>query len=154
MGLVISRTSTMRTGMSALTAKIRLNTAADLDRQRIAVTILRGARSYSYPAFTDAILLDVVFLDSLETNADVAREHFRIIVRTSRVGGETVGKLIVRRLAFLAHSRPSISLARFSGFVVGAWRATTLPERSIRNFVKFHLIDEPSSPDFSFFRCL
>ena len=30
--------------------------------------------------------------------------------------------------------------------------AITLPERSTRNLVKFHLIDEPSTPDFSLFR--
>ena len=35
---------------------------------------------------------------------------------------------------------------------VGACRATTLPERSTRNLVKFHLIDEPSNPDFALFK--
>ena len=35
---------------------------------------------------------------------------------------------------------------------VGAKRATTLPERSTRNLVKFHLMDEPSRPVFAPFR--
>src|SRR5690606_1548883 len=51
-------------------------------------------------------------------------------------------------------SSASISPRSCSGFVVGAWRGTTLPLRSARNLVKFHLIPLPISPVFSRFRCL
>src|SRR5439155_15893749 len=80
----------------------------------------------------------------------------RIVVRAFRIGRQPirqlVGQLIGHGFAFLVHSRVSISLVSPSGFAVGACRATTLPERSTRNLVKFHLIDGPNSPDFALFR--
>src|SRR6185312_12387830 len=64
----------------------------------------------------------------------------------------TVGQLVAGGL--VGQSRASISRVRVLGLVVGAWRATTLPCRSTRNLVKFHLMDSPSNPDFSRFRYL
>ena len=47
-----------------------------------------------------------------------------------------------------------MSCSMLSGVSVGAKRLTTLPSRSIKNFVKFHLMDEPSALFFSFLRNL
>src|ERR1700722_15839667 len=58
--------------------KIRLDRTLNLQRQRIAVAILGVAGGHAHPAFADAILLDVGFLDALEANADVAREHIGV----------------------------------------------------------------------------
>src|SRR5882757_6142388 len=132
----------------------------DLDGERVTVAILGGARRHPHPPFADAILFDVGFFGALEANADIARQHIGIVVRALRIGRETVGQLVgqlVGRLVsfgviFLVHSSASISFVSPSGFAVGACRATTLPERSARNLVKFHLIDAPSRPDFSFFK--
>src|SRR5258708_605044 len=135
-----------------LVAEIRLHRAVDLDGERIAVAILGGARGHAHPALTDAILLDIGFLDALESNADVARQHLLIVVRAFRIGRQTVRQLVAHGVIFLVHSSASISLTSPSGLAVGACRATTLPARSTRNLVKFHLIDVPSRPDFLFFR--
>src|ERR1700733_3765687 len=123
-----------------------------LDGERIAVAILGGACGHAHPALADAILLDVGLLDALEADADIAREHVGVVVGTLGIGRKTVGQLIRRSFVFLVHSSASISRVRLSGLAVGACRATTLPERSTRNLVKFHLIEGPSKPDFSFFR--
>src|SRR6266851_6135496 len=135
-----------------LVAEVRLNRAVDLDGERVAVAIPGVARRDAHPALADAIFLDVGFLDALEAYADVARQHIGIVVRALRIGRETVGQLVGHGIVFLVHSRASISLVSPSGFAVGACRATTLPERSTRNLVKFHLIDGPSTPAFSLFR--
>src|ERR1700761_3690002 len=138
-------------GLSLL-AEIRLDRTVNLDRERIAVTILCVARGPADPALADAIFLDVGLLDTLEANADVARQNLFIVVWALRIAREPVGQLVGHGFVLLVHSNASISLVRASGLVVGACRATTLPERSTRNLVKFHLIDEPSSPDFSLLR--
>src|ERR1700692_3740909 len=124
----------------------------DLDGQRVAVAILGITRGHANPSLADAIFLDIGLLHALEANADVARQHRFVVVRALRIGRETIGQLIADGVVVLVHSRASISFFRDSGVVVGACRATTWPERSIRNLVKFHLIDEPNSPDFSLFK--
>src|SRR3984893_11163811 len=118
----------------------------------MAVAILGVAGGDSHPALADAIFLDVGLLDALEADADVARQDRFIVVRALRVGRQPVGELIAHGFILFIHNSASISFLSPSGAVVGAWRATTLPERSTRNLVKFHLIDAPSTPDFSFFR--
>src|SRR5258708_952303 len=141
---------------SFFVAEIRLDRAVHLDRQGIAVSILGVACGHAHPALADAILLDVGFLDALEANADIARQHVGIVVRAFRISREPVRQLVRQlvshRIILLVHSSASISLESPSGFAVGACRATTWPERSTRNLVKFHLIDEPSKPDFALFR--
>src|SRR3954465_8214004 len=126
-----------------------------LDGQGIAEAVLGIAGGDADPAFADAVFLDIGLLGALEADADVARKQFLIVMRALRVGGEPVRKCRTRGfvgLVVLAHSSASISFFNPSGLAVGACRATTLPERSTRNFVKFHLIDDPSRPDFAFFR--
>src|ERR1700733_4804983 len=139
-----------------LVAEIRFDRAMDLDRQRIAVAIPGVAGGDADPAFADAIFLDIGLLDALEADADVARQDRFIIVRALRIGAQAIGRLLARLLflgvVVLVHSRASISFLRDSGVAVGACRATTFPERSTRNLVKFHLIEAPSSPDFSLFK--
>src|SRR6267154_1961399 len=136
-----------------LVAKVRLHRAVHLDGERIAVAVLGVACRDPHPALADAILLDVGFLDALEANADIARQHVGIVVRAFRISREPVRQLVRQlvshRIILLVHSSASISLESPSGFAVGACRATTWPERSTRNLVKFHLIDEPSRPAFS-----
>src|SRR6202171_5561719 len=139
-----------------LVAKGGLTRPVNLDGERIAIAILGGARRHADPPLADAILFDVGLLDALEANADIARQHIGVVVRALRIGRETVGQLVGRLVGFgvifLVHSSASISFVSPSGFAVGACRATTLPERSTRNLVKFHLIDGPSRPAFSLFR--
>src|SRR5665213_1919921 len=139
----------------SLVAEIRLDRAVDLDGERIAVAVPGVAGGDAHPALADAILLDIGLLDTLEANADIARQQFGIVIGTFRIARQPVGQLTDRRvfdLVFLVHNSASISFASPSGFAVGACRATTLPARSIRNLVKFHLIEAPSSPDFSLFK--
>src|SRR5204862_2642162 len=121
----------------------------DLDRQGIAVAVLGIPCGDADPALADAIFLDIGFLGALEADADVAREQLFIVIGAVRVGRQAVRKLLGRGFAFLVHSSASISLFNPSGVTVGAWRPTTLPLRSTTNLVKFHLIDDPSRPDFS-----
>src|SRR3954470_17418088 len=146
----------MRTDMarpSGLVAEIPLDPPADLDHQRIAVAILGVAGGHAHPALADAIFLNIGLLDALEADADIARQHIGVVIGTARIGRQAIGQF-GDRFRVLAHSRASISLVSDSGLVVGACRATTRPPRSIRNLVKFHLIDEPSRPDFSLLRYL
>lgn len=56
-----------------------------------------------------------------------------------------------RRRFWQSYKRFSISLAMVSGEVVGSKRATTCPSRSMRNLVKFHLIESPSRYSGKFF---
>src|SRR5450432_660367 len=139
-----------------LVAEIRFHRSMHLDRQGVAVAILGVARRDPHPALADAILLDVGLLDALEANADIARQHVGIVIGAFRIARKTVrqlvGQLVGHGIVLLVHNSASISLASPSGLAVGACRATTLPARSTRNLVKFHLIDEPSKPDFAFFR--
>src|SRR5712675_1686192 len=132
-----------------LVAKIRLHGTMDLDGQRIAVAILGVARGHANPPLADAIFLDIGLLDALEANADIARQYRFVVVGTFRIARQPVRQFITGGFVLLVHNSASISLVSASGLVVGACLATTLPERSIRNLVKFHLIEEPSSPDFS-----
>ena len=60
-----------------LVPEIRLDRAAELDGQRIAVAVLALAGLDADPAFADAIFGDVGFLDALEAHADVALEQLR-----------------------------------------------------------------------------
>src|ERR1700731_1636741 len=57
-------------------------------------------------------------------------------------------------IAFHARRAPQssflIGASRASGFLSGEWRATILPARSIRNFVKFHfMFAVPRKPRFA-----
>src|SRR5260370_39918203 len=128
----------------------------DFNGKRIAVAILGIACRHPYPVLANAVRLDLGFLDGLEANAEVAGKHLGIIVRAFRIGRKTIGELVSHLVVIgvipIVHSRASISLVSPSGLAVGAWRATTLPERSTRNLVKFHLIDGPTNPAFSLFR--
>src|SRR5262249_11543615 len=126
--------------------------AVDLDRQRIAVAILGVAGGDAHPAFADTIFLDIGLLDTLEADADVARQDLLIVMGTARVDRKPVRQFLVFGFVLVVRSNASISFFNPCGAAVGAWRATTLPERSTRNLVKFHLIDEPSRPDFSVLR--
>src|SRR6185312_4553334 len=132
-----------------LIPKIRLDRAVHLDRQRIAETVLGIACGHAHPALADAIFLDIGLLDALEADAHVAREHLLVVVGAARIDREPVRQLVAGRFAFIVHSSASMSFFSPCGVAVGAWRATTWPARSTRNLVKFHLIDEPSRPDFS-----
>src|SRR5579872_6885694 len=114
------------------------------DGQRVAVAILGIAGGDAYPALADAIFLDIGFLDALETNADVARQYRLIVIGALRIDREAVRQCLrTGGFVFVAHNSASISCLSAAGVVVGACLATTLPERSIRNLVKFHLIEEP-----------
>src|SRR5258708_5473699 len=143
-----------------LIAIIRLDRAVDLDGQRVAVAVLGVAGGGAHPTLADAIFLDIGFFDALEANADIAGQHGLVVIKALRIVRQTVGQWVRRWIGrsavlgvvVLVHSRASISFFSPSGVVVGACRATTLPDRSTRNLVKFHLIDGPSSPDFSLFR--
>src|SRR4029077_10473970 len=84
-------------------------------------------------------------------DADVARENLGVVIRAARIDAEPVRQLS-GGFVLIVHSSASISFFNACGVVVGACRATTLPLRSTRNLVKFHLIDGPSMPDFSLFR--
>src|ERR1043165_3461772 len=101
-----------------------------LDRQRIAVTVLCGAGGHPDPALADTIFLDIGLLRALEADADVARQHLGIVVWTRGVGRQPVRQGIGRGFSLLVHSSASISLRKPSGLAVGACRATTLPARS------------------------
>src|SRR5713226_6867574 len=90
-----------------LVAEIRLHRAVDLDGERIAIAILGGARGHAHPALADAILLDIGFLDALESNADVARQHLLIVVRAFRIGRQTVRQLVAHGIIFLFHVLPA-----------------------------------------------
>src|SRR6202035_4293463 len=103
----------------------------DLQSQRIAVAILGVAGGDAHPALADAIFLDIGFLDALEANADIARQHGLVVVRAFRISRQTVGQFVRRRVGGLAvlgvvvlvHSRASISFFSPSGVAVGACRA-------------------------------
>src|ERR1700760_130574 len=126
-----------RPGMTAtpslLVPKIRLDRAVHFDRQRIAVTVLGIARGDADPAFADAIFLDIGFFDTLEADADVARQDALIVIGAARIDRQTVRKRFILGCGFLVHSRASISFFNPWGAAVGACRATTLPMRSTRN---------------------
>src|SRR4029079_9703601 len=113
------------------------------------VAILGITRGDADPDLADAVFLDIGLLGTLEADADIARQHVGIVIGAARIDREAVGQLITGRFFGVAHNRASISLVRLSGRTVGAYRPTTRPCRSIRNFVKFHLIDGPSRPNFS-----
>src|SRR6185312_10371705 len=148
---VLSRAPVRCQPHSLLIPEIRLDGTVHLDGQRIAVAILGVARGDTDPALADAVFLDIGLVDALEANADVARQNVRIVIGARRIDRQAVrqhlGGWLV--LLVLVHSSASISCFRLSGLVVGACRATTWPARSTRNFVKFHLMDGPSRPDFS-----
>src|ERR1700735_4411587 len=54
----------------ARTLEIRLNLAFELDRQRLAVAVDGFADGDADPAFGDGVFLDIVFLDTVEADAD------------------------------------------------------------------------------------
>src|SRR5262249_39546489 len=120
--------------------------------QRIAVAVLGVAGGDAHPALTHAILLDIGLFDALEADADIAGQDIRIVVRAVRIDRQAGRQFVMAGFVVLAHSKASIAVFSPSGRAVGAWRATTPPDRSTRNLVKFHLIDGPSRPDFSRFR--
>src|ERR1700709_721153 len=125
-----------------LVSEIRFHRAVYPDGERDVVAILGRARGDANPALADAIFLYVGLLDALEADADITRKHRFIVIGAFRIGRETVGQLAFGGFVVLAHSKASISFVSPSGFAVGACRATTVPERSTRNLVKFHLMDE------------
>src|ERR1700761_4548787 len=136
----------------SLIPEIRLGRAVHLDGQRIAVSILGIAGGDAHPALADAIFLDIGLLDALEADADVARQDRFIVVWAARIDRQAVREHVVLCFVLFVHNSASMSFFRPCGVVVGAWRPTTSPLRSIKNLVKFHLIEEPSRPDFSRFR--
>src|SRR6202451_1786455 len=81
-----------RAALFLLVFEIRLDGAAELDGQRIAVTVLALAGLDADPALADAIFGDVGFLDALEAHADVALQQRGIIIRTVRVVRTTIGQ--------------------------------------------------------------
>src|SRR3984885_15091428 len=104
-----------------LIPEIRIDRAVHLDGQGIAVAVLGIARGDADPALADAIFLDIILLDALEANADVARQDRLVVIGTMGVDGQPVRKLVRRIcLVFLVHSNASISLVSCSGVVVGA----------------------------------
>src|SRR6266481_5138263 len=135
-----------------LVAEIRLHGAVHLDGERVAVAILGVAGGHADPAFADAIFLDIGFFRALEADADIPRQDLGVVIGTVRIDRQAVRQLVSHRYVFLVHNSASISCRSPSGLAVGAWRATALPARSTRNLVKFHLMAEPSRPDFSPFR--
>src|SRR5690349_18488750 len=137
---------------SLLIPKIRLDRTMHLDGQGIAVAVLGIAGRDAHPAFAHAIFLDIGLLHALEADADVAREDLGVVIGTARIDAQAVGQLVVCLFGLVVHSRASMSFFNPCGVAVGAWRATTLPARSTRNLVKFHLMDEPSRPVFALFR--
>src|SRR5271170_7121048 len=122
-------------------AEIGLHGTVHLDGERVAVAVLGVAGGHAHPALADAIFLDIGLLDTFEADADVARQNRLVVVRAFRIDRQTVGEFITHGI-LLVHNRASISFFSPSGVAVGAWRATTLPERSTRNLVKFHLMEE------------
>ena len=86
------------------------------DGHGFAGPILGNARDKAHPAFADAILIDVVFLDALEANANAALEHGGIVKRTARISRQSVGRRIGRHgspliLLTQAHQRVGIGLS-------------------------------------------
>ncbi len=59
---------------------------------------------------------------------------------------------LLDKFSLFSYNTFSISFSKSCGFVVGAKRSTTLPLRSTKNLVKFHLIAFPSIPEASFFK--
>src|SRR6516165_7968034 len=143
-----------------LIPKIRLDRPVNFDSQLVAVAVFGAAGGDADPALADAIFLDIGLLDALETDADIARQDLRVVVRAVRIDRQAVRQLLVHDfvhdfvLGFVLRVQSSASMSCLipCGVAVGAKRATTLPDRSTRNLVKFHLMDEPSRPDFSLFR--
>src|ERR1700691_2764870 len=75
-----------------LRLEIRLDRAAELDGQRIAVAVLGLARGDADPAFADTIFLDIGLLDALEADADVALERLDVVIRAARIVRQAVGR--------------------------------------------------------------
>src|SRR5690348_10361777 len=75
----------VRRGLTA-GPEVRLDRAGELDGQRIAMAVPGVAGRDTYPALADAILLDVVLLDALEADADVARKDRRVVIRAAGIG--------------------------------------------------------------------
>src|ERR1700733_8825764 len=112
-----------------LIPEIRFDRAVHLDGQGIAVAVLGIAGGDANPALADAIFLDIVLLDALEADADVAGEDRLVVIWAARIDAEPVRQLLTC-FVVVVHSRASISFLIACGVVVGGWRATTLPLRS------------------------
>src|SRR5579872_6872545 len=64
---------------------IGLDRAGQLDRQRVAVAILGLANLDPNPSFADAVFADILLLDALEADADVALDRVGVVERTARI---------------------------------------------------------------------
>src|ERR1700733_8934942 len=104
-----------------LIPEIRFDRAVHLDGQGIGVAVLGVARRDADPALADAIFLDIILLDTLEADADVARQDRLVVIGAMGIDGEPVRKFDrCVGFVFLVHSNASISLVSASGVVVGA----------------------------------
>ena len=77
-----------------LRPEIRHHLALLLDRDRVAVAVLRSRDGQADPAFGDAIFVDVGPLDALEADADPAGEQRLVVVRARRVVRQAVGRRV------------------------------------------------------------
>ena len=69
-----------------------LNFALEFDGQRLTLSVARFPDRHAHPAFADAVFLHVMALFVVEANADVAREHVGMMMRTFRVGRQMIGQ--------------------------------------------------------------
>src|SRR5213593_1666813 len=77
-----------------LVPEIGFDRPLERDQQGVAVTVLGLAGRHPDPALADAVFLNVVLLDALEADADVARQHVGIIIGAVRIVRETVGRRV------------------------------------------------------------
>src|SRR5204862_5457787 len=74
-----------------------LDRAAELDRERIAKTVLRVPRGHADPAFADAVFLHVGLLDALEADANAAFQEVGVVIGAGGVRGQAVGRALGHR---------------------------------------------------------
>jgi len=86
-----SRTLQRRHGKTTLPV-IRLNHALKLDRQRHSTSIAGFSCGHFYPAFADAVFLDVGAFIAVEADADVVLEDVGVVMLAARVGAEVIGQ--------------------------------------------------------------
>jgi hypothetical protein len=81
--------ASIKRGFSAV---INLNPAFQRQQQRFTFSIDRFASRDFDPAFTDAVLLDVLAFFVVESNADVMLKNGGQIMRAASIDGQTVGQ--------------------------------------------------------------
>src|SRR5262245_1007706 len=74
--------------------EIGLDRSLQRDQQGVAIAVFGLAGRHPDPALADAVFLDIVLLDALEADADLARQHVGIIVGAVRIVGEAVGRRV------------------------------------------------------------